>query len=287
MRKRKDFVVLVLLVLVAGLMSTGCSDAKEAKKVKVPVYVGTIENNPFTTDLGYEIELKSFEINLKDLKFAVAGEVLTSARETGGNERHVNHIFAWLSHQIVGEAYAHAGHNSTGDITGELLGTQTFDWLKTEDKDKKLGDATLLEGDYTSGVFTLTGAQPTIRITGVATKESKKYRFIFEHQNDMTLDSRQVLGKDADKKIQEGKKSKITIDFLPRSNGGTGDSFMNKVDFAKLKAESPSTKPDYDVDLTAYPKESSTATYKTAYVGISEGVTEKHDYHAFTFYEEK
>lgn len=160
--------------LFIALPLLSCGEPEEATRVSLPVTVDSSGVQPITTDLGYEVRLTTARVMIEDLQFAIAGEAHTS-------------LWRQLSELVLPTAYAHPGHFSGGDVTGELPGRFQLNWT---DSAAPLGTATLLVGDYQSANFTfirgteadgLTADDPllghTALLQGVATKGDSQVAF--------------------------------------------------------------------------------------------------------------
>ena len=94
----------------------------------------------FTTDLGYEVELTSARIIIKDFKFTISGDLPTTSLRRG------------LLNLFTSRAFAHPGHNQGGEVTGELIGDFIIKW--PSDDGRELGISTLITGTYSAVDFT-------------------------------------------------------------------------------------------------------------------------------------
>ncbi len=76
------------------------------------------------------------------------------------------HEVSWRSRLApIGSAWAHPGHDFSGDTVGELLGGWTLDLLG---EPLELGEATCLEGSFATARFAIAGS-PAAFFAGVAT----------------------------------------------------------------------------------------------------------------------
>lgn len=107
----------------------------EPAEVSVPVELASAAPAPFTTDLGYEIELDDLRVAASGMHFTVGGE-----EHLGGGERER----AGGGRPDREPAY-HPGHAVGGEIMGELREPFVIDLARGGDP---LGEATLLAADY-------------------------------------------------------------------------------------------------------------------------------------------
>ncbi len=121
--------VTVGVVLGLGL---ACAPSQEAQRVQLEVEVDDAALVSGDNDLGWRIELGAARIAVMDVQFSILGE---------GHE-----ASAWLPSWVIGRAWAHPGHLSGGDVTGELGGAFILDW--TGAGGMRLGTAELLTGGY-------------------------------------------------------------------------------------------------------------------------------------------
>lgn len=113
-----------------------CSAPQEAQQVELVVETDATELRRVSTNLGYSVELTEARITVRDLTFALGGDLLS--------RNSLHHAYDWL----VPSALAHPGHFEGGDVTGQLPERLLLDYLPGQDK--ALGTATLLVGDYRS-----------------------------------------------------------------------------------------------------------------------------------------
>lgn len=129
-----------IIILAFGVTLTGCNEPNEAPRVELPVAVSADGVTTVTNDLGYEIEVTEARMAFNSLGFTIAGEL------------HTQLPWKRLTNAIISNAYAHPGHYSGGEVTGELPGEFVVDWLQEDGR--QLGTATLLGGTYTGANFT-------------------------------------------------------------------------------------------------------------------------------------
>lgn len=194
--------------------------------MEVAVVVAPIEGSA-TTDLGYEVEVESVTVALRDVVFTVAGEVHAENRR-------------WPS-LFVSPAYAHPGHYQGGDVTGELPGTHLVQW--DAEGGQALGQATLIEGTYDAGNFTFERgaagspiAGHSARLTGTATRDGVTTPFA------VTIDSpedRTLVGAPFEASVGE---DAGTIRFhFSATDPLEGDSLFDGVDFAAIAQDGAAT----------------------------------------------
>lgn len=133
------------------LVAAGCG-SQEAVRVSLPVVVDGSGLLKVQTDLGYQVQMSLFRLAVKDLQFTVRGEMHASLLQRAAN-------------LLVPRAYAHPGHYSGGDVTGELPGTYVLDFSKEDGR--ALGKASLITGAYQGSNFTFrkTGAADSLAST--------------------------------------------------------------------------------------------------------------------------
>jgi hypothetical protein len=133
-------------ILAVAFVLAACGDAAPAPRVHLPVIVDAAFVEEARTNLGYDVTLTEARAAVEDLRFAVGGEVHAAALR--GRLREV----------LLPTAHAHPGHQTGGEVTGELRGRFLLDWLG--DDGATLGEATLLAGRYESFDFTFSHALP-------------------------------------------------------------------------------------------------------------------------------
>lgn len=164
--------VAATLSLTCALAACGL-DSEQAVRVDIPVVVDASGTGDFTNAEGYTIHLTDLRVAFDDIEFTTGGEMHAS-------------LLRSLHDLVVPTAYAHPGHYSGGEITGEMEGRFVVDWLKDGDS---LGDAQLLEADYEGANFVFTRATTadvaaddpllghTLHIAGTATKDGESWTF--------------------------------------------------------------------------------------------------------------
>ncbi|MBA3549559.1 MAG: hypothetical protein H0T76_24040 [Nannocystis sp.] len=129
--KRVTLGVMLGLGVVLG-PGFGCTPSQEAQRVQLEVEVDDAALVIGDNDLGWRVELGTARIAVMDLQFSILGE---------GHD-----ASAWLPSWLIGRAWAHPGHLSGGDVTGELGGEFILDW--TGAGGMQLGTAEMLTGVY-------------------------------------------------------------------------------------------------------------------------------------------
>ena len=180
---------LARLALCGALAAWGCGAPEGARRAALPIRA---DASPLaaavTTDLGYRVTLTRARLALRDLHFTVAGELHARAPLAPPTPlwRALRAALAALSSPSA--AHAHPGHYEGGEVTGALTGYFSLD-LPADDG-RALGEAWLLEGEYTAVNFTFAhlsaaprGAggedpsAPTIALEGVAARDGREVRF--------------------------------------------------------------------------------------------------------------
>ncbi len=149
-------------------------DSEQAERVIIPVVVDSTGTADFVNAEGYTIHLTTLRIAFDNVELTTGGEMHAS-------------LLGRLHDFIVPTAYAHPGHYAGGEITGEMNGRFVVDWLHDG---KELGEATMLEADYSGANFVFTRARPedglelsdpllghTMQIAGEATKDGQTWTF--------------------------------------------------------------------------------------------------------------
>jgi hypothetical protein len=118
------------IMLVAGVCSPG---GDEPGRVTLPVVsdgggIEICENGE-----GWTVELTALRIAIRNLEFTIEGEIHAA-------------LLLSFSEFFVPSAFAHPGHASGGDVTGELTGDFIVDLFAL--KDQYMGEGDLLTGNY-------------------------------------------------------------------------------------------------------------------------------------------
>jgi hypothetical protein len=216
-----------------GLLALlGCSASKEATSVDLPLYADASGISAVTTDLGYEVELTEARLALDNFQFAIAGEA------------HEASLWRRFSENLIATAWAHPGHFEGGDVTGELKGHFIVEWLPRGGS--KLGEATMLTGQYKSVNFTYARATSddgldeddallghTARLAGSAKKGSVSVEFI------AILDSpegRELSGVPFVDNISETSHDRLGFELLPL-DPYEEDTLFDGLDFEALDTD--------------------------------------------------
>jgi hypothetical protein len=222
--------VLLLLALSA------CGTSEEATRISLDLVAdGRSVADSFTTDLGYEVTLSTARLALADIELTVAGEIHTSW---------THRVTNWL----VRPAFAHPGHLTAGEITGELQGRFVVDWLAGDRA--VLGPATLLTGEYSAANFTFVRAETgdgvaasdpltghTALFAGEAAGAAGTVQFL------LTIDSpedRELVGAPFVANVAETTRAAIGLCFTPVDRL-EGDTFLDGIDFVALDEDQDGT----------------------------------------------
>lgn len=156
-------------------LGASCSLASEPPQLEATIVTSSAQLEPVTTNLGYEVELYSLRIAIRDIEFM------------RGGEEHAHEPRFRLRDLFVKTAHAHPGHGVGGEVVGELSGDRIAHW--TGD-DVVLGDALLLAGEFYGASFSLReagedeGLDPddplvghTAHLKGTATRDGESIEF--------------------------------------------------------------------------------------------------------------
>lgn len=209
------------------LVLTACTPSQEPVHVQLDVMLDASGIAPTTNDLGWEVELTTARVAASDLQFSILGEMHGAS--------------AWVPSWILGRAWAHPGHYSGGDVTGEMAGEFILDWLARDGM--KLGEADMLVGDYNGMNFTFRAAaasdglaadDPLIghaaQFVGVARKGEVEVAFT------ALLDiaaGTQLVGAPFEDTIDATATAPIEVQFLP-TDPVEAKSLFDGLDFAAL-----------------------------------------------------
>lgn len=208
-----------------------CADAREARRVELPVVVDPRGITPVQTDLGYRVELSRAALVVDDLQLTVAGEASTAS------------LWRALAEHVIGTAHAHPGHFEGGDVTGELPGHFVLELLEP---DTTMGLATLIVGAYRSGNFTFGQAVPgdglpegdallghTAVFAGAASRAGVSTEFSF------VIDApagRELIGAPFEVEVTESSPAGLRFELLTR-DPVEGDSLFDGIEFGGLFTE--------------------------------------------------
>ncbi len=156
-------------------LGASCSLASEPPQLEATIVTSSAQLEPVTTNLGYEVELYSLRIAIRDIEFM------------RGGEEHAHEPRFRLRDLFVKTAHAHPGHGVGGEVVGELSGDRIAHW--TGD-DVVLGDALLLAGEYDGANFSFREAGEddaldpddplaghTAHLKGTATRDGESIEF--------------------------------------------------------------------------------------------------------------
>lgn len=213
-----------VIVMSAGL---ACAPSQEAVRVQLGVALDASTVADSTNDHGWTVALSEARIAVKDLQFTIQGEMHGST--------------AWLEGWLIRRAWAHPGHYSGGDVTGELVGEFVFDWVGHDGM--MLGTGELLTGDYNGINFTFRAAGPsdglaaddplsghTAYFSGVAHKDGEAIAFT------AALDvnaGTQMVGAPFEMTVEADTRATIAIQ-LEATDPVEGRSMFDGLDFAAL-----------------------------------------------------
>lgn len=145
------------------LLLAGCATDHTLLDVPVRVASGSAE---VVTDDGVEITLTTASLTVGGLRLEHPPE--TAARR-------------WP--RLISTAYAHPGHDFSGEVGGELVGTWVVDLLAGP---TELGVASIYDGDYATGRLTLP-ADGEVHLEGVCADDGDRpFRFDLVPDQDVT-----------------------------------------------------------------------------------------------------
>jgi hypothetical protein len=221
----------LIALLCAALQGlAACSDAQEAQRVELQLLTDGEGLEVITTDLGYEVELRSAAVAVDDVKFTIAGETHAS-------------LLRRLSDALVPVAHAHPGHFQGGEVTGELPGHFLLRFSAGETRE--VGTATLLVGSYHSVNMTLAYATSsdapegdpivghTAVLDGLATRDEQAIEFR------VVIDSpigRELVGVPFEEEITTDSRQRLALRLFTR-DPLENDSLFDGVDFMLLDTD--------------------------------------------------
>lgn len=222
-----------LLTLVSLLSS--CTPSAEAPRLQLPVLVDASGVTRVTTALGYDVDVSSVRLALRELSFTVAGEVHTAS--------------AWpdLSQVLISRAHAHPGHYQGGEVIGELRGNFVVDWILEDGRE--LGKATLIAANYDAANFTFERASDqhvaaddpllghTAILQGTAQKDGVTTAFTIIVD---TPADRVLVGAPFDADIDEDATGSLRLHFNTRDEL-EGDTIFDGIDFSTLDTDGDGT----------------------------------------------
>lgn len=220
----------LLLTVSAALPSLlgGCAfDSELADRAAVDIVIDSGAVVTTETDLGYRVELSRCRVAIDTVELTTDGEQHASLLGS-----------AW--DLLVPSAYAHPGHYGGGEVVGELTGRHVFDW---RDDGGVLGQATLLEAEYTGANFSFTRAGPdevapddpllghTFEIVGTATLDDERWQFSALLDQD---DGRRVVGLPLSFELDPDSDDQALAIQLLVQDPFEEDSLFDGIDFAML-----------------------------------------------------
>lgn len=221
----------VWLGVAVSCWASGCADAREPRRVELPVVVDPAGITPVQTDLGYRVELSRARLVLDRLELTIAGEASTAS------------IWRTVRELVLPVAHAHPGHDERGDVTGELPGHFVLDLLEP---DALIGVATLIVGAYRSGNFTFGRAEPadglpdgdplsghSAMFVGVASKAGTNIEFSF------VIDApagRELIGAPFEVEVTESSPAGLRFELLTL-DPIEGDTLFDGIEFDGLAGD--------------------------------------------------
>jgi len=229
-RPEKIIIFAVGLFAAAALAAGYIEEGTEAESVTLPVVSDGSGMSAFTTADGCQVEIKHLLVAVSDLEFTVSGE-------THGR------LLDKIEKLLIPKAYAHPGHLAGGEVTGELTGN--FLLSPTRGDDLRIGDATLLEGEYHGMNLTFRKATAedktfpddpivghTIRVEGTAMKDGGSYDFfalVDIDENTKMVGAPFTLNLDASDPGWT-----LDVKILSQDPSTEGDTLFDGIDFAGL-----------------------------------------------------
>ncbi|MEX1361705.1 MAG: hypothetical protein AB1Z98_01155 [Nannocystaceae bacterium] len=211
-------------------LASGCAfDSELADRMAVDVVIDSGAVVTTETDLGYRVELSRCRMAIDTVEFTTDGEQHASLLGP-----------AW--DLLVPSAYAHPGHDGGGEVVGELPGRYVFDW---RDDGNVLGQATLLDAEYSGANFSFTRARiedglvpddpmvgHTFEIVGTATLDDERWEFSILLDQD---EGRRVVGLPLSIDVDPGSTEPFALGLqLLVDDPFEQDSLFDGVDFAML-----------------------------------------------------
>lgn len=189
---------------------TSCGEQRSAEAMSVGVETSRLEE-PFTTNLGFSIELSKASFVMADFFFQ---------QPLGASAN-----FSPLPSFMLGTAWAHPGHGDEGTVTGELLGRHEIDFAGAV---RTLGQANLLTGTYDAFSFGFGRDEElrSVRLIGTARKDT------FSRDFDIALtypEDRRLKGAEFQAQIDSDGASTIRLSLIPE---GHDASIFDDVDFS-------------------------------------------------------
>lgn len=229
---------LLLPALLLCALTSACTDTtRPPAQLTLPVVVAHAAPGEVTTDLGYRVELTSARMTWEEMAMTVDGEPHIAS--------------SWLelfSALMVPDVQAHPGHHQGGVAMGRLAGEFEIDWVK--DAGRHLGDARLVEGEYSAANFTFgstldEGSTPlTSELTGRATREGRVVEFTIRV---LAPHKRALVGAPFQAKLSAATRGELVFG-LHMTDPVEGDTLFDGLDFEQLDE-------DHDGSVTLTPGE--------------------------------
>jgi len=215
------------VMLVLGL---GCAPSQEARRVQLEVEVDAAALAVGDNDLGWRVELAAARVAVADLQFSILGE--SHAASAG--------LPSWL----LGRAWAHPGHLSGGDVTGELAGAFVLDW--GAGAGARLGAAEMLTGVYEGFNFSFRAADAsdalaaddpllghTAYLAGTARRGGQTVTFTAQIDLDAGT---QMIGAPFELEVERTGQAIVALQLWP-VDPVAGASLFDGLDFAALDGD--------------------------------------------------
>jgi len=225
--------------ILGATLVVGCTPSEEAQRVQLEVEVEDAALMAGDNDLGWRVELGAARLAVSDLQFTILGEMHEAS--------------AWLPSWVLGRAWAHPGHLSGGDVTGELTGEFVLDWVAGGGR--RLGTAEMLTGVYQGLNFGFRAAAASDGLpaddpllghsayfAGTASKAGQTITFTAQIDVDAGT---QMVGAIFDLEVERTDQASISIQLVP-VDPIDGFSLFDGLDFAALD-------PDGDGVVTIVP----------------------------------
>lgn len=150
---------LIVVLLFAVLSGVGCGEPAPVL-LSIPVeYAPVPDSATLVLVDGGSLELQTAVLTLGDFRFERPAELAQVGSEVSWQER-----LAALWPLGAGRAVAHPGHNFSGNVAGELLGTWSLDLLGEA---QALGTASLYSGAFATARLELPAASSPAPVGGL------------------------------------------------------------------------------------------------------------------------
>ncbi|HEY0705742.1 MAG TPA: hypothetical protein VGG33_03040 [Polyangia bacterium] len=215
-----------------ALLACIACGSEESPRVALPLVVDAASAAaPATNDLGYVVTLTTARMAVRDLQFTTGGQAHARRLDRLGER-----LGAWL----LPRAHAHPGHQGGGEITGELPGNHTLDWLANG---TVIGTVTLITGRYRGANFTFRQARPaelgpadvlaghSIHLAGNASKDGRAVAFTALIDMD---EGTQVVGARFDEPVETSGAVALALRFHPVDPTSPTLTVWNGIDFFSL-----------------------------------------------------